>query len=77
MVRYADISNIIWENDVILSRMYDEIRQDWASSSVTLGFLFLELLKRYINRLPTLTQLPTGNKERWNDQVVVRIECHH
>ena len=43
--------------------MYDEIRQDWASSCVTLEFLFLELLKRYINRLPMLTQLPTGTGE--------------
>ena len=45
--------------------MYDEIRQDWASSCVTLGSLSLELLKWYINRLPTLTQLPMGDKERW------------
>ena len=26
-------------------------------------FLFLELLKRYINTLPTLTQLPTGEDD--------------
>ena len=26
-------------------------------------FLFLELLKRYINMLPTLTQLPTGEDD--------------
>ena len=26
-------------------------------------FLFLELLKQYINTLPTLTQLPTGEDD--------------
>ena len=36
--------------------MYDAIGQVWASSCVTLEFLFLELLKRYINRLPILDE---------------------
>ena len=54
---YADISYIIWENDVIqgisqLSKTsYDEIRQDWASSGV------FDTIKydTQINSLPDVT----------------------
>ena len=35
----------------------------FCQSILKFGFLFLELLERYINTLPTLTQLPTGEDD--------------
>ena len=34
------------------------------------GFLFLELLKGYINTLPTLKQLPTGEDDDEQEKII-------